>query len=59
MARCWVYLHTLGGTRRCVRLDHHDGPHDYEPTIRPIGPVALSPFVRRALAAELPAKETR
>lgn len=28
--RCWVYLHTQGGPRRCtVEPDHHDGPHDY------------------------------
>ena len=33
-SRCYQYLHTLGGTRRCViEPDQHDGPHDYEPFI--------------------------
>jgi len=28
--RCWYYLHTLGGMRRCIREpDYHDGDHDY------------------------------
>jgi len=40
-SRCWTYLHTQGGTRRCmVRPDLHDGAHEYEPVIVPIGPIA-------------------
>lgn len=40
-SRCWQYLHTQGGTRRCVRTpDYHDGEHEYEPTVTPIGPTA-------------------
>lgn len=38
-SRCWHYLHTAGGTRRCViQPDHHAGAHDYEPVVTPIGP---------------------
>jgi hypothetical protein len=31
-SRCWNYLHSLGGPRRCLREpDYHDGPHEYPP----------------------------
>lgn len=39
--RCRQYLHTQGGTRRCVRTpDYHDGAHEYEAAVTPIGPRA-------------------
>lgn len=38
-SRCWQYLHTLGGMRRCVRQpDYHDGAHEYSSELIPVGP---------------------
>lgn len=45
-SRCYQYLHTTGGTRRCtVEPDYHDGPHSYDSPLVPIGPV--SPIIIR------------
>jgi uncharacterized C2H2 Zn-finger protein len=42
-SQCWQYLHTTGGTRRCVRRpDYHDGAHEYETTVTPMSPVAAA-----------------
>lgn len=31
-SRCWQYLYSAGGPRRClVEPDYHDGPHEYPP----------------------------
>lgn len=36
-SRCYVYLHTTGGQRRCmVEPDGHDGVHEYDRIIRPM-----------------------
>lgn len=48
-SQCWTYLHTLGGTRRCVRRpDHHDGAHEYSSVLVPV----MSPIVAPAPAPE-------